>query len=73
MIASVNLTMPMKQYLLRIAREVNVPVTVRKIPGGVVFWRATEEDQAQAQAVGQRLRGTNLKPQAARRGRPRRA
>src|SRR5688500_15449201 len=32
----------MKQYLLRIARELNVSVTVRKIPGGVVFWRATE-------------------------------
>jgi hypothetical protein len=63
----------MKNYLLRIARELNVPVTVRKVPGGVVFWRATEEDQAQAQAVSQRLRGTTPTPQAPRRGRPRRA
>src|SRR5918911_1520173 len=63
----------MKQYLLRIARELNVPVTVRKAPGGVVFWRATEEDQEQAQAVSQRLRGTKPEPQAPRRGRPRRA
>src|SRR5687768_1752455 len=62
----------MKNYLLRIARELNVPVTVRKVPGGVVFWRATEEDQKQAQAVGQRLRGTQPNPQARRRGRPRR-
>ena len=63
----------MKQYLLRIARELNVPVTVRKAPGGVVFWRATEEDQEQSQAVSQRLRGTRTMPQAPRRGRPRRA
>jgi hypothetical protein len=62
----------MKNYILRIARELNVPVTVRKVSGGVVFWRATGEDQAQAQAVGQRLRGTRATPQAPRRGRPRR-
>jgi hypothetical protein len=61
----------MKNYLLRIARELNVPVAVRKVPGGVVFWRATEADQEQAQAVGQRLRGTRVTPQAPRRGRPR--
>jgi hypothetical protein len=63
----------MKNYLLRIARELNVPVTVRKVPGGVVFWRATEDDQEQAQAVSQRLRGTRPMPQPPRRGRPRRA
>ena len=63
----------MKNYLLRIARELNVPVTVRKVPGGVVFWRASEEDQAHAQAIGQRLRGTRATPPAPRRGRPRRA
>ena len=62
----------MKHYLLRIARELNVPVTVRKVPGGVVFWRATEEDQEQAQALSQRLRGTRATPPAPRRGRPRR-
>jgi hypothetical protein len=63
----------MKNYLLRIARELNVPVTVRKVPGGVVFWRATEEDQEHAQALSQRVRGTRPTPQAPRRGRPRRA
>jgi hypothetical protein len=30
--------------ILRIARELNVPVTVRKVPGGVIFWRSTDED-----------------------------
>ena len=63
----------MKHYLLRIARELNVPVTVRKVPGGVVFWRATEEDQAHAQVVSQRLRSTRATPQPPRRGRPRRS
>jgi hypothetical protein len=63
----------MKTYLLRIARELNVPVAVRKVSGGVVFWRATEEDQEQAQAVSQRLHKPQPKSQAPRRGRPRRA
>jgi hypothetical protein len=63
----------MKNYLLRIAREMGVPVTVRKVSGGVVFWRATEEDQEQAKAVSQRLHKPQPKPQAPRRGRPRRA
>src|SRR2546425_7215601 len=39
----------MKNYLLRIARELNVPVTVRRVPGGVIFWRSSEEDLQQAQ------------------------
>jgi hypothetical protein len=34
----------MKNYILRIARELNVPVTVRNVSGGVVFWWATVED-----------------------------
>jgi hypothetical protein len=62
----------MKNYLLRMARELKVPVTIRKVPGGVVFWRATEEDQEHAQALSQRLRGTRLAPRAPRWGRPRR-
>src|SRR5919205_4368851 len=45
----------MKTYLLRIARELQVPVTVRKVPGGVIFWRSTDEDQQQAQEIAGRL------------------
>jgi hypothetical protein len=45
----------MKNYLLRMARELNVPVTVRRVPGGVLFWRSTEEDQQQAQEIADRL------------------
>jgi hypothetical protein len=45
----------MKNYLLHMARELNVPVTVRRVSGGVIFWRSTEEDTQQAQEVASRL------------------
>src|ERR671923_2609644 len=45
----------MKNYLLRIARDLAVPVTVRRVPGGVIFWRSTEEDMQQAQETANRL------------------
>jgi hypothetical protein len=56
----------MKNYLLRMARDLNVPVTVRRVPGGVLFWRSSEEDLQQAQEIASRL-------QTARRGRQARA
>ena len=45
----------MKNYLLHMARELNVPVTVRRVPGGVIFWRSTEEDTEHAPEVASRL------------------
>jgi len=45
----------MKNHILRVAAELNTPVTVRRIPGGLLFWRSTAEDLAQAKAVAQRL------------------
>ena len=63
----------MKNYLLRIARELNVPVTVRRVPGGVIFWRSSEEDLQQAQEVADRLQTARRRPQARPTGRrPRR-
>jgi hypothetical protein len=62
----------MKNYLLRIARELNVPVTVRKVSGGVIFWRSSDEDRHQAQEVTQRLRGTRHTRTRTRGGRHRR-
>jgi hypothetical protein len=53
--AGTNLT-SMKNRLLRVAAELNTPVTVRRIPGGLLFWRSTAEDLEQAKAVAQRLR-----------------
>jgi hypothetical protein len=46
----------MKNRLLRVAVELGIPVTVRKVPGGLLFWRSTAEDLEQAKEVAQRLR-----------------
>ena len=59
----------MKSYILRIARELNVPVTVRRVPGGVIFWRSSEEDLQQAKEVGSRLQIAQQRPQRRPRGR----
>jgi hypothetical protein len=45
----------MRRYIQRMAHELGVPVTVRRVAGGVIFWRATEEEQQQAQEVASRL------------------
>jgi hypothetical protein len=47
----------MKSYIQQIARELNVPITVRRVPGGVIFWRSSAEDLHQAQETASRLRG----------------
>ena len=59
----------MKSYLLRIARELNVPVTVRRVPGGIIFWRSSDEDLQQAQETASRLQTTQRRPQTRTRGR----
>jgi hypothetical protein len=51
----------MKNYVLRIGRDVKVPVTVRRVPGGIIFWRSTAEDIQQAKDVAGRLRTTRQK------------
>jgi hypothetical protein len=45
----------MQHDLPRIARELNVPVTVRQVPGGVVCWRSTDADIHQGHEVASRL------------------
>src|ERR687895_2583485 len=52
----------MKNYILRIARDLNVPVTVRRVPGGVIFWRSSEEDLQQAQEAASRLQSARQPP-----------
>lgn len=52
----------MKNYLLRLARELNVSVTVRRVSGGVIFWRSSDEDVQQAQEIAQRLQSARRKP-----------
>jgi len=61
----------MRNYILRMARELGVPVTVRRVPGGLLFWRSSDEDRQQAQEVGKRLQGTRHKRSRARGGRRR--
>ena len=45
----------MKNFLLHIARELNVPITIRRVPNGLLFWRSTDEDVQQAKEIGVRL------------------
>jgi hypothetical protein len=61
----------MKNRILRVAADLKIPVTVRKIPGGLLFWRSTNEDVQQAKEVASRLR-TGQRRRGARPGRRRR-
>jgi hypothetical protein len=45
----------MNNFILRMARELNVPLTVRRVPGGLLFWRSTDDDLQQAQETASRL------------------
>ena len=45
----------MKHRILRVAAELGMPVSIRKVPGGLLFWRSTDEDRTQANEIAQRL------------------
>ncbi len=53
----------MKNRLLRVAAELNTPLTVRRVPGGLLFWRSTDEDVQQAKEVAGRLHTARSKGQ----------
>jgi hypothetical protein len=59
----------MKNYLQAIAHDLKVPITVRRVPGGVIFWRSSEEDIQQAQETAKRPQTAQRRPQARSRGR----
>jgi len=59
----------MKNHLLRVAAELNTPITVRRIPGGLLFWRSTDEDATQAQEIAKRLQGARRRRSRGRRRR----
>lgn len=64
----------MKNRILRVSAELGIPLTVRRVPGGLLFWRSSDEDRQQAEEVGKRLQGTrqkNLRPRGGQRQRPR--
>ncbi len=52
----------MKNRILRVAGELGIPVTIRRVPGGLLFWRSTDEDLQQAQETASRLQ-TARQPQ----------
>ncbi len=56
----------MKNRIRSVAVELNIPVTIRRVSGGLLFWRSTEEDIELAQEVGARLqtaqRGRQARP-----------
>jgi len=53
----------MKNRILRVAVELGIAVTIRKVPGGLLFWRSTEEDRQQATEVSERLQTARSKGQ----------
>jgi transposase len=61
----------MKNRILRVAAELRIPVTIRKVPGGLLFWRSMDEDIQQAKEMADRLR-TAQRGRRARQGRRRR-
>jgi hypothetical protein len=62
----------MKNRILRVAGEQRVPVTVRRVPGGLLFWRSTDEDIKQAKEVAARLQAAQQRRPGSRPGRRRR-
>ena len=48
----------MKNRLLRVAAELGIRITIRRVPGGLLFWRSTDDDIQQATEVASRLRNT---------------
>jgi len=62
----------MKNRILRVAAELKIPVTIRRVAGGLLFWRSTNEDLKQAKEVAMRLQAARHRGRA-RPGRRRRA
>ena len=61
----------MKNRILRVAAELGIPITIRRVPSGLIFWRSTDEDLQQAQEIAARLQSARQPPPAAPRGRRR--
>jgi hypothetical protein len=54
----------MKHRILRAAADLKSPVTIRTVPGGLLFWRSTDDDIQHAKAVAQRLQSAQRGPAA---------
>src|SRR5262245_2289429 len=51
----------MKNRILRVAAELGLPITIWRVPGGLIFWRSTDEDLHQATAVTHRMQTSHIK------------
>jgi hypothetical protein len=60
----------MKNRIARMATELGIPVTIRKVPRGLLFWRSTDEDVQLAKEVADRLQTgrRGRRPRQGRRG-----
>jgi hypothetical protein len=65
----------MKNRILRVAAPLGMPVTTRRVSGGLLIWRSSKEDLQQAQALTARRQTATPAPQCPRRQRttPRRS
>jgi hypothetical protein len=63
----------MKKRIIHLAAERGIPVTIQRVPGGLLFCRSTDEDLQQPQEVAERLQSARQPQQAARAGRRLRA
>jgi hypothetical protein len=59
----------MKNRIRHVAAELGIPITIRRVSGGLLFWRSTDEDIQLAKEVGSRLQTAQRRPQARPRGR----
>ena len=61
----------MKNRIRHVADELGIPVTIRRVSGGLLFWRSTEADIQLAKELGSRLqtaqRGRHARPRRRRR------
>jgi hypothetical protein len=57
----------MKHRILRAAADLKSPVTIRTVPGGLLFWRSTDDNIQHAKAVAQRLQSAQRGPAGRRR------
>jgi hypothetical protein len=59
----------MKNRITRVADDLNIPLTIRRVPGGLIFWRSTDEDLVETRQAVPRLQSTRHPLQASSRGR----
>jgi hypothetical protein len=63
----------MKKRILRISGDLEIPVTIRRVPRGLLFWRATDEDLPRAKNTVQQVHSTKCPQRTSRRSRHRRS